>query len=167
MRSKFNPTPLRARARSRRLPLTNRPRSMRARQSHEPRTRLISTSLYSLPYLRRRTGIGGIGFPKGSGLIHSKQRSGRSRRKTPFRSCRWVAIERYRQSSHRSLRSLGALLWRPRPAFASPGAAYLGRAVANRTDHSPLPCWTSLLEPAAPWMSSSVQPWLCRPSRVH
>src|SRR5262249_45824060 len=53
LRSKFNPTPLRARARSRRLPLTNRPRSMRARQSHEPRTRLISTSLYSLPYLRR------------------------------------------------------------------------------------------------------------------
>ena len=38
-------TPPRARARSRHLPLRGRQRSMRARQSREPRTRWISTSL--------------------------------------------------------------------------------------------------------------------------
>ena len=27
--------------------------------------------------------------------------------------------------------TLAALLWRPRPAFGSPGAGYLGRAAAN------------------------------------
>jgi len=63
--------------------------------------------------------------------------------KTIVRSCRCVATERSHQSSHTSLRCLRAHLWQPRPAFGSPGAAHLGRAVANRTDHSPLPSWTS------------------------
>jgi hypothetical protein len=142
--------PPRARARSPHLPLRGRQRSMRARQSREPRTQLISTSWYSRHYCADEPGLRVFGSPRVLGLSTANHRPLQARAgvggKQIFRSCLCVASERSHQSSHTSLRSLGALLWRPRRAFASPGAAYPGRAVANRRDHSPLPSWTSLLE---------------------